>query len=124
MDALGRPSTASASPWSPPRNEKIRALAFLDAQRDPALAGKFRALAGDPDWSVRIHAAEALGRFDRQNATRLLAREFDNRVLSACMAANEALRRLTGENLQVDCEAPDARAAATARWLALAKSQG
>ena len=124
MDALGRPSTASARRWWPPRQEKIRALEFLDAERDPALAGKFRALTGDPDWSVRIKAAEALGRFDRQNATRLLAREFDNRVLGACMAANDALRRLTGENLQVDCEAPEARAAAAARWLALAKSPG
>jgi HEAT repeat protein len=124
IDALGRPSTASASSWWPPRNEKIRALEFLDAQRDPGLAGTFRALAGDLDWSVRIKAAEALGRFDRQSATRLLAREFDNRVLGACMAANDALRRLTGENLQVDCEAPEARAAASARWLALAKSQG
>ena len=124
MDALGRPSTAGASWWWPPRHEKIRALEFLDAQRDPALAGTFRALAGDPDWSVRIKAAEVLGRFDRQSATRLLAREFDNRVLSACMAAHDALRRLTGENLQVDCESPEARAAATARWLALAKSQG
>jgi HEAT repeat protein len=124
MDALGRPSTANASLWWPPRHEKIRALEFLDAQRDPALAGKFRALAQDPDWSVRIKAAEALGRFERQSATRLLAREFDNRVLGACMAANDALRRLTGQNHQVDCGAPEARAAATARWLAFAKSQG
>jgi hypothetical protein len=120
MDALGRPSTASPSPWWPPRHEKIRALEYLDARRDPALARTFRALTRDPDWSVRIKAAEALGRFDRQNAAGLLAREFDNRVLSACMAANDALRRLTGEDLQVDCEAPEARAAATARWLSLA----
>jgi HEAT repeat protein len=121
MEALGRPGTSSARPWRPPRNEKIGALEFLDAQRDPALAGKFRELTGDPDWSVRIKAAEALGRFDAPSATRLLAREFDNRVLGACTAANDALRRLTGENLQVDCEAPEARAAAITRWLAIAK---
>jgi HEAT repeat protein len=118
MEALGRPSTASASTWWPPRHEKIRALEFLDAVQDRALAGTFRALTRDPDWIVRIKAAEAFGRFDRQAATRLLAREFDNRVLRACMAANDALRRLTGENLQVDCESPEARAAAIARWLA------
>jgi hypothetical protein len=116
MDALARPGTATAMTWWPPRLEKIRALEFLDAQRDPTLTGKFRALTQDPDWTVRIKSAEALGRFDRQSATRLLAREFDNRALGACMAANDALRRLTGENLQVDCEAPDARTAATARW--------
>jgi HEAT repeat protein len=120
MDALARPGTEGRELWWPPRIEKISALEFLDAQRDPALAGTFRALTGDPDAAVRIRAAEALGRFDRPNATRLLAREFDNRVLGACTAANDALQRLHGEKAQVDCEAPDARAAAKARWLARA----
>jgi HEAT repeat protein len=122
MDAVGRPSTTTAGLWWPPEDERIRALEYLDEQRDPALAGRFRALTQDPDWSVRIKAAEGLDRFDRLSATRLIAREFDNRVLHACMAANDALQRLTGENVQVECEAPEERAAATARWLALATS--
>ena len=123
MDAIARPSSASAGAWWAPPSERIRALEYLDAQRDPALAVKLRALTADLDWSVRIKAAEALGRFDRPSATRLLAPELDNRVLRACMAANDTLQRLTGENVPVDCEAPEGRAAAIARWLALVKSQ-
>ena len=121
MEALERPATTNVMMWWPPRFEKTRALEYLDAQRDPSLADIFRKQAHDPDWNVRIRAAEGLSRFDRPGAMRLLVREFDSRFLSACMMANDTLQRLTGETVTVDCESPESRREARARWAAVAQ---
>jgi HEAT repeat protein len=120
VEALERPSTASPMAWSPDRTAKVSALAYLDRQRDPAFAPIFLAQTRDEDWAVRIRAVEALGRFDRLAAVRLLIREFDGRYVAACTTANEALERLTGERVPVDCESPDSRGDARARWRAIA----
>jgi hypothetical protein len=65
-------------------------------------------------------ANDALANLDRLAAVRLLIREFDGRYLTACTTANKTLERLTGERVPVDCESPDSRGDARARWRAIA----
>jgi HEAT repeat protein len=115
-EALERPSTASPVSWSPDRTAKGSALGYLDHLRDPALARSFRAHTRDEDWGIRVRAVEALGRFDKLAAVPLLMRELNSRYLAACTTANEALQELTGERVPIDCESPDSRGDALARW--------
>lgn len=115
IEALERPGASVLMPWVPRNSEKIKALDYLVRLHDPALIPVFTKLTQDRAYSIRIRAAQALGRFDKALGARLLIAEFDGRYISACMIANVALRDLMGQSLTMDCESPAVRATHSAR---------
>ena len=118
IEALERP--VRKRPGGAP-NEKVQALAYLDAQPGMARA-TFERMLQDRDPAVRQRASQAIARFDRLRAAQLLIREFDSRFLEACVGANFRLGQLTRRELKFDFEDPAARAEAKARWIEILTS--
>jgi hypothetical protein len=99
-----------------PLNYKVQALEYLDTQREPTSRAVFERMLQDRDAAVRMRAAQGIARFDKRLAGPLLIREFDGRLLWACVTANSDLGQLTGRDLTFDFENSGTRSEAKARW--------
>ena len=99
------------------RSLSVSSVSYLAETGAPAaFRGVFERAAAARSAPLRIEAARAIARLDRQYAIALLLREFDGRHVTACAMASTALNSLGRSRHVVDCTNPADREHAQHYW--------